>query len=104
MAKFTKGQKIVEWIVFFVIIAAGIYKVVYASGDRGSAVILSFVTVLLFAVFTVASLFPATWRMTEKEKKKIDEPIKYQERYTTIFVAINTVISIFMVLLLLFIG
>ncbi len=104
MGKFTKRQKIVELVVFLMIIAAGIYKLVYAVEDTGAAVILLFVTVLLFGILTVSSLFPATWRMTDKEMEKIGDPIKYQERYTTIFVTINAVTSILMVILLLFIG
>ncbi len=104
MIKLTKWQKIVELIMLVVIVTTGVYKIVFSGNDTGVSVILLFVTILLFAVLTVASLFPATWRMTDSEKKEIEDPQKYQEKYTTIFILINVILSAIMVLLLLFIG
>lgn len=45
-----------------------------------------------------------TWRMTDREKEKISDLKRYQEKYTSIFVIVNLVLSIFMALLMLVIG
>ena len=89
MSKLTKWQKVVELLVFLVIVATGVYKIGFSAHDTGVAVILLFVTLLLFAVLTVAAMFPATWRMTDREKKRIEDPVKYQDKYTTVFVLPN---------------
>ena len=63
-----------------------------------------FKRILLFIIFSIAALFPATWRMTDREKEKISDLKRYQEKYTSIFVIVNLVLSIFMALLMLVIG
>ena len=55
-------------------------------------------------VIKIAALFPATWRMTDREKEKISDLKRYQEKYTSIFVIVNLVLSIFMAWLMLVIG
>ena len=67
-------------------------------------IILSFVAILLFTIISIAALFPATWRMTDREKEKIRDLKRYQDKYTSIFVIVNVVLSTFMVLLILVIG
>ena len=71
---------------------------------RSVVITLSFVAILLFIIFSIAALFPATWRMTDREKEKISDLKRYQEKYTSIFVIVNLVLSIFMALLMLVIG
>lgn len=61
---------------------------------------LSFVAILLFVIISIVALFPATWRMTDKEKEKIKDLERYQKSYTRVFVVINMLLSIFMVLLI----
>ena len=70
----------------------------------GVVITLSFVAILLFIIFSIAALFPATWRMTDREKVKISDLKRYQEKYTSIFVIVNLVLSIFMAWLMLVIG
>lgn len=86
------------------ILASSIYKGLFCDGDMGVVITLSFVAILLFIIFSIATLFPATWRMTDREKEKISDLKRYQEKYTSIFVIVNLVLSIFMALLMLVIG
>ena len=81
-----------------------IYKGLFCDGDMGVVITLSFVAILLFIIFSIAALFPATWRMTDREKEKISDLKRYQEKYTSIFVIVNLVLSIFMAWLMLVIG
>ena len=92
--KFNIWQKCLEIVCFVLILASSIYKGLFCDGDMGVVITLSFVAILLFIIFSIAALFPATWRMTDREKEKI----------TSIFVIVNLVLSIFMALLMLVIG
>ena len=85
-------------------LTSSIYKGLYCDGDMGVVIILSFVAILLFTIISIAALFPATWRMTDREKEKIRDLKRYQDKYTSIFVIVNVVLSTFMVLLILVIG
>ena len=67
----------------------------------GIVITLSFVAILLFIIISIAALFPATWRMTVREKEKISDLKRYQEKYTSIFIIVNVVLSAFMSLLIL---
>ena len=89
--KFNIWQKCLEIVCFVLILASSIYKGLFCDGDMGVVITLSFVAILLFIIFSIAALFPATWRMTDRE-------------YTSIFVIVNLVLSIFMALLMLVIG
>ena len=90
--KFNIWQKCLEIVCFVLILASSIYKGLFCDGDMGVVITLSFVAILLFIIFSIAALFPATWRMTD------------QEKYTSIFVIVNLVLSIFMAWLMLVIG
>lgn len=102
--KFNNWQKCLEILIFLLILVSGIYKGIYCDGDVGIIVILSFVAFLLFIIISAAALFPATWRMTDKEKEKISDLTKYQEKYTSIFVILNLILNLFMSLLIWTIG
>ena len=102
--KFNIWQKCLEIVCFVLILASSIYKGFFCDGDMGVVITLSFVAILLFIIFSIAALFPATWRMTDREKAKISDLKRYQEKYTSIFVIVNLVLSIFMALLMLVIG
>ena len=95
--KFNIWQKCLEIVCFVLILASSIYKGLFCDGDMG-------VVITLFIIFSIAALFPATWRMTDREKEKISDLKRYQEKYTSIFVIVNLVLSIFMALLMLVIG
>lgn len=99
--KFKTWEKWLELFAFLLILLSGIYKGICYDGDIGIVVILSFVAILLFVIFLAVALFPATWRMTDKEKKKIKDLSQYQENYTRVFVMVNMVLSILMCILIL---
>ena len=94
--KFNIWQKCLEIVCFVLILASSIYKGLFCDGDMGVVITLSFVAMLLFIIFS--------WRMTDREKEKISDLKRYQEKYTSIFVIVNLVLSIFMALLMLVIG
>lgn len=102
--KFNIWQKCLEIVCFVLILASSIYKGLFCDGDMGVVITLSFVAILLFIIFSIAALFPATWRMTDREKEKISDLKRYQEKYTSIFVIVNLVLSIFIAWLMLVIG
>ena len=80
--KFNIWQKCLEIVCFVLILASSIYKGLFCDGDMGVVITLSFV----------------------EEKEKISDLKRYQEKYTSIFVIVNLVLSIFMALLILVIG
>jgi len=102
--KFKNWQKWLELLIFILILVSSIYKGICCDKDVGIVVILSFTAFLLFIIFSVAALFPATWRMTNKEKERISDLTQYQEKYTSVLVIVNVVLSLFMVSLILVIG
>ena len=104
MSKFNRWQKILEIITLAVIISSGVCKMFHLDGDIGVAVMLFFLSIVMYAIFSCVAVFPATWRMTDKEKSKILDLTKYQERYTSIFVIINVIVCIIMTLLLWLLG
>lgn len=94
-------EKCLELCAFLGILMSSIYKGICCDGDIGIVITLSFVAILLFVIISVVALFPATWRMTDKEKEKIKDLIRYQENYTKVFVVVNMALSIFMVFIIL---
>lgn len=102
--KFNNWHKCIEITCFVLILASSLYKGLFCDGDMGVVITLSFVAILLFIIISVAALFPATWKMTNREKSKISDLKRYQEKYTSVFVIVNLVLSIFMVLIILVTG
>ena len=96
--KYKKWQKLLLTAMFLIIVASAVCRCIMYKGDRGAIIMISFVALLFFGVLCVAALFPATWRMPEKSKAKIKDPVKYQENYTTVFVIVNVVLSAAMIL------
>ena len=99
--KFNNWHKCLEVACFVLILTSSIFKGFFCDGDMGIVITLSFVAILLFIIISIAALFPATWRMTVREKEKISDLKRYQEKYTSIFVIVNVVLSVFMSLLIL---
>lgn len=98
--KFKTWQKCSELITFLIVLLSGIYNIICGEEDKGIVIMLFFTAVLLFVIFHTIALFPATWRMSDKEKKKIKDITGYQEKYTSIVVIMNVVLSIFMLVLI----
>ena len=84
--KLKTWEKIVEIISLLLIVAAGIFKAVSGDVDGGLLGVLIFIGIMLFVIFLVAALFPATWRMTKRQKEKIDDEAKYQDTSNTVTV------------------
>lgn len=102
--KFNNWHKCLEIACFVLILTSSIYKGLFCDRDMGVLITLSFVAILLFIIISIAALFPATWRMTNREKDKISDLKQFQERYTSTFVIVNVLLSIFMALLILVTG
>lgn len=100
--KLKTWEKIVEIISLLLIVAAGVYKAVSGDVDGGLLGVLIFIGIMLFVIFLVAALFPATWRMTKRQKEKIDDETIYQEKYTKSFVIVNLILCLGYSLLLAF--
>lgn len=100
--KLKTWEKIVEIISLLLIVAAGIFKAVSGDVDGGLLGVLIFIGIMLFVIFLVAALFPATWRMTKMQKEKIDDEAKYQEKYTKSFVIVSLILCLGYSLLLAF--
>lgn len=98
--KFKTWQKCLEMFTFLLISLSGIYNIICCEEDNGIVIMLFFTAVLLFVIFHTIALFPATWRMSDTEKKKIKDLMQYQEKYTCIVVIVNVVLSIFMTFLI----
>lgn len=99
--KFSKWETCLEAVVFLLLLVTGTYRIAGHEGDAGAVVMLLFTGILLFIVLTVAAFFPATWRMTEKQKEKIKDPARYQEKYRRGMVIVNVVLSLGMAALIL---
>ncbi len=106
--KFTKTEKWILLLSISILVASLVFravtwnlnlKILHTTGsDVGVTVTLGFVGVMMYVIFFVAALFPATWRMTEKQKEKIDED-KYQNRYRKMMVGLNFTLSVIFALL-----
>lgn len=99
--KFSKWEKCLEAGAFLILLTVGIYRIICYEGDAGAVVMLLFTGILLFVVLTVAALFPAMWRMTEKQKEKIKDPSRYQENYRKGMVIVTVALSLGMAVLIL---
>lgn len=102
--KFSSGEKIAESISVVLLILACVVKGVRGASDTGILVALTFVAILLFVLLFVAALFPADWRMTARQKEKIADTGRFQEKYRKIFVLLNLIVSIIMALVIWFVA
>ena len=98
--KFTSWQRIVLIITFLVIVISGAIRLLNHAVDPGAVIVLLFVAMLLYVILCVAALFPATWRMTDKEKKKILYKDRYQKKYAGVCVVANALLSSIMIFLI----
>jgi len=102
VGKMTKNEKILASLSLAVLVIAIIVKCFIGTTDTGVLVMLSFTGILMWLIILFCAFFPAEWRMTEKQKSKIENHTEYQNKYRKIFIGIDTVIAIlFSVLILL---
>lgn len=86
----------------FLIIIAGIFiRVMLGVEEIDKLVIMAFTAIMIYVICLIAALFPATWRMTDAQKKKIGNLEAYQNKYRKVFVILNLLISMMMVFMIL---
>ena len=98
--KLKKWQIVLLTATFIAIMVSAIYKCFNHTAGIGPVLLLTFAALLFFGVLCVAAHFTATWRMSEKYKSKIKDPVKFQEFYTCSFVILDVVISIFFIIMM----
>ncbi len=94
VSKFAKLEKVGLLLSLAILIGVLVGKSILGVQDIGILVIMGFLNILVYVIFLVASMFPATWRMTDKQKVQIKDIDKYQSNYRKIFVAITICLSI----------
>ena len=76
--KIKGGNKVKKRILSTIIVIAIIVKCFIGTTDTGVLVMLSFTGILMWLIILFCAFFPAEWRMTEKQKSKIEKHTKYQ--------------------------
>lgn len=102
VGKMTRNEKILACLSFAVLVIAIIVKCFVGTTDTGAFVMLSFTGILVWLIILFCAFFPAEWRMTEKQKSKIENHTEYQNKYRKIFIGIDIVIAILFSVLILF--
>lgn len=92
--KFTKTEKLILLATLIIIILSLTARLLSGKGDTGTAVILGFTNILLYVIFSVCALFPADWRMTDKQKETIKDREQYKARYRTVLVTVTLVLCL----------
>ncbi len=102
VGKMTRNEKILASLSLVFLIVAIIIKCFIGTSDTGVFVMLSFTGILVWLIILVCAFFPAEWRMTEKQKGKIENHTEYQNKYRKIIIGIDCVITILFSILVLF--
>lgn len=102
--KFTKTEKLILLATLIIIILSLTARLLSGKGDMGTAVILGFTNILLYVIFSVCALFPADWRMTDKQKETMEDREQYQARYRTVLVTVTFVLCLALAAAVIFIG
>jgi hypothetical protein len=58
----------------------------------------------MWLIFFVCSFFPADWRMTEKQKNKINNPMEYPNRYRRIMIVLDVAFAVLFAILIMVIA
>lgn len=102
VGKMTLTEKILASLSFAVLVVAIIVRCFIGTGDTGILVMLAFTGILVWLIILVCAFFPAEWRMTEKQKSKIENHTEYQNKYRKIIIGIDFIIAILFSILILF--
>ncbi len=102
VGKMTRNEKILASISFAILVIAIMGRCLMGTSDTGVLVMLSFTGILVWLIVLFCAFFPAEWRMTEKQKRKIENHTEYQNKYRKIFIGIDVVIAILFSILILF--
>lgn len=92
--KMTKFEKVIEIIAACILVDSIILKCLIGYNDVGTLVILAFMGVMVWFIFLICAFFPADWRMTENQKKKISDMVQYQNNYRKVLIGIDAIIAI----------
>jgi len=90
--KYTKKEKITLILTLVLILVSIIIRIMLGINNVGTTVMLAFTNFMFYVIFMVAALFPADWRMTDKQKAKIKDSEKYQGKYRMIIVIITFIL------------
>lgn len=102
VGKMTRNENILAGLSIALLVVAIIVKCFIGTGDTGVFVMLSFTGILVWLIIFVCAFFPAEWRMTKKQKSKIENHTEYQNKYRKIIIGIDCVIAILFSILVLF--
>ncbi len=100
--RMNKTDKILQLTALAVIIASITAKAIIGCDDTDVLVVMSIVAIMLYVIFLVCSFFPATWRMTIKQKGKIKDEAAYQNRYRRVLAVFNLVVALLLACLIIF--
>ncbi len=101
VGKMTRNEKILASLSFTLLVIAIIVKCFIGTTDTGVLVMISFTGILVWLIILFCAFFPAEWRMTEKQKSKIENHTEYQNKYRKIIISIDVVIAILLSILIL---
>ncbi len=101
--KFTRIERTISLTTFLMIVVSIMICCLLKVNDAGTIVMLGFTDVLIYSIFSVCALFPADWRMTEKQKSKIKNIEKYQSNYRKSLILVAFVLCLFIDLGIIFI-
>lgn len=104
VGKMSKIEKMFMSLSFALLLVAIVVRGIMGTADVGVWVILSFAGILVWVIFLVCAFFPADWRMTKKQKSKINNLTEYQDKYRRIILGVDVVISIIFAVLILMLG
>lgn len=90
--KMNKIEKLAIILSGVVLILMIIVKIIVGYNDMGILVTLSLLGIMMWIIFWVCAFFPADWRMTQNQRKKIDDKYKYQRNYRKIMISVDVVV------------
>lgn len=104
VGKMTKAEKTLASLSIALIAIAIAVRCIMGTADVGILVMLSFTGILVWLIFFVCAFFPADWRMTAKQKNKIENPTEYQNKYRKFMIGLDVVMAILFAWLIIVLG
>lgn len=96
----TATEKIMAVLSLLLMILAIVARSIAGTADIGVLVILAFTGILVWGIVLVCAFFPADWRMTEKQKRRIKNPAEYQNRYRKVLIGLDMLVAILFAVLI----
>lgn len=104
VGKMTGTEKLLAGLSFALLLIAIVAKCFIGTADMGVFVMLAFTGILVWLIFFVCAFFPADWRMTEKQKRKVENLTEYQNKYRKVMIGLDFVVSVLLSILILCLG